>query len=412
MRGRKFSIGTTSTLPSDAEGLFKKISTKAALNYLGVYQVEDKVHVYIHSKNMISSENLEKSIGELNIDYDKFEICTSFEGTVLSDHGVKLVRGGYRERKNFTDSHKGRKYWVKVSSVLPSDAEGMFEFISRKHGIHYLGIFEDECTIYIGVHLKNVLLVKKLVDIISSMDIVVESIAPTTKFVGNVFSEHGKKFVNGGARAKKTKSLGESSSEKDPVLDLSEVQPRASKKARPDNCIVIHDDFHINKTYSEATPEMFHAVWSSTDGFWSPQMWVGPIKNLKGASARTSIKPQLIKELLEEQESNCRLCKTDVFMGTYSNADVDHIIPLKHGGSCHKGNLQVLCVTCHRRKTALECKKVVTLMGSPDVKWEPEKVYMVNSHVHFEPDVVHPKNPKDALGIFGSRAGIFVLENT
>ena len=293
------------------------------------------------------------------------------------------------------------------------DSKTIFNHVTQKYDIVYCGIHDVNGDIYVYLHnrermVPNVL--KKILgDVIEILDI-----SKYSSLAGNTLDSNGTILKHGGHKKKKiTGNISVSTiQQKNPVLDLSKVQPRASKKARPDNCIVIHDDFYINKTSSEATPEMFHAVWSSMDGFWSPQMWVGPIKNLKGASARTSIKPQLIKELLEEQESSCRLCRTDVFMGTYSNSDVDHIIPLKHGGSCQKGNLQVLCVTCHRRKTALECKKVVTLMGSPDVKWEPEKVYMVNSHVHFVPDVVHSKNPKYALGIFGSRAGIFVLENT
>lgn len=34
--------------------------------------------------------------------------------------------------------------------------------------------------------------------------------------------------------------------------------------------------------------------------------------------------------------------------------EVDHIVPLHSGGQDHVGNLQILCVTCHRRKTTDE----------------------------------------------------------
>ncbi len=34
--------------------------------------------------------------------------------------------------------------------------------------------------------------------------------------------------------------------------------------------------------------------------------------------------------------------------------EVDHIIPLKNGGTNEMGNLQALCRSCHSRKTAVE----------------------------------------------------------
>ena len=37
-----------------------------------------------------------------------------------------------------------------------------------------------------------------------------------------------------------------------------------------------------------------------------------------------------------------------------SNLELDHIIPLHRGGSNESENLQLLCVDCHRAKTAAE----------------------------------------------------------
>ena len=138
-------------------------------------------------------------------------------------------------------------------------------------------------------------------------------------------------------------------------------------------------------------------------------MWVGPHCNLK-VTKRSTINPQVIGEIFKDQCDECRLCRTPIFMGTYSNSDIDHIIPLKHGGTSDKSNLQALCVTCHRRKTALECKKLVTTMGDEGVEWLDGVTYLCNSHVHFDPDVIVKSNPKDALKTFGFRAGLFVLK--
>ena len=148
-------------------------------------------------------------------------------------------------------------------------------------------------------------------------------------------------------------------------------------------------------------------------------MWVGPEKNIK-VVPRKSINRGVIQELLSDQQDKCRLCKLPIFMGTYSNSDVDHIIPLKHGGSSDPGNLQVLCVTCHRRKTALECKKVVTIMGD-DKKCDDgnecnmwgSKLYLSNSRIHFEPDSITDvagSTPKNALEYFDSRIGLFITD--
>lgn len=231
-------------------------------------------------------------------------------------------------------------------------------------------------------------------------------------------SEHGVKLVRGGYRERKRKKPTVSSPppekkpnanpEKKPRLALSDPQP-ATNLAEPkaNNSILIHDDIYVNKTFGEPTPDMFHAVWSSTDGFWSPHMWVGPVRNIV-PTPRGSIKPRVVQELLEEQESKCRLCRTDVFMGTYSNSEVDHIIPLSYGGSCSKSNLQILCVTCHRRKTALECKKVFSLMGS--VNWEPDKVYISNAHAHYEPELIRSKNPKAFPEENSVKQGLYVLD--
>lgn len=46
-------------------------------------------------------------------------------------------------------------------------------------------------------------------------------------------------------------------------------------------------------------------------------------------------------------------CETCLSLGTMTRAsEVDHIRPLSKGGTHARENLQVLCGTCHRQKTA------------------------------------------------------------
>lgn len=62
-----------------------------------------------------------------------------------------------------------------------------------------------------------------------------------------------------------------------------------------------------------------------------------------------------IKQLFSLQGGKCPCCKKSI-KGGY---DVDHIIPLSHGGGNDKSNLQLLCVFCNRSKGA---KNSITFM--------------------------------------------------
>lgn len=311
---------------------------------------------------------------------------------------------------------KGRKFVLKTSSSIPSDAKGIFNTLSSVYDLHYIGVYNvlEETCVY--VHTKNVVSGKRLMLAMRSFGADVSSIDKIKQFVGEMVSDHGRLLINGVrfGKAKKEQPVSvvkESAPEPEPPA--SAVQPATSlpKPFRKiPNSLTILDNVYSRIISGPTDPNSFHAVWSSDSGLWFPAMWVGPVRNIFPAP-RSNIKSSVVDDLLEDQSQKCRLCGTDVFMGVYSNADVDHIIPLSYGGSCDKGNLQVLCVTCHRRKTALECKKVVAVMGSSQVTWLDGIIYLTNTHVHFDVGSMEPKNPKEALDSLGSKPGVFVLDS-
>lgn len=56
-----------------------------------------------------------------------------------------------------------------------------------------------------------------------------------------------------------------------------------------------------------------------------------------------------VKILFNRQKGKCVVCKIDISKGKYH---IDHIMPLKLGGSNNRTNLQLLCPLCNRQKGA------------------------------------------------------------
>lgn len=65
---------------------------------------------------------------------------------------------------------------------------------------------------------------------------------------------------------------------------------------------------------------------------------------------RTKCSAKVKDSLLYWQDGRCNIC-CRIIVDVY---DVDHIIPLHHGGSNERDNLQIICLECHRRKTIKE----------------------------------------------------------
>ena len=288
------------------------------------------------------------------------------------------------------------------------DASTIKDTLKSKYKVVYCGIHSIGEKIFVYLHNKERLSYKIVRHLLREV-LDIKNISKFSFYEGDIIDSDGQIVKHGGHNKSNEVKRANSSISPSPKKQKIEPQPPTKLPVPIKNCLTFLDNVYDRTICVPADPNGFYAVWSSTNGLWYPAMWVGPIKNISPVH-RGSIHPRTINELFEEQDSKCRLCLTDVFMGTYSNSDVDHIVPLKHGGTCHKENLQVLCVTCHRRKTALECKKVVAIMGDDGVTWLDNTVYLTNIHVHFKPDAVISSSPKNALGIFRTKPGLFILD--
>ena len=292
------------------------------------------------------------------------------------------------------------------------DASTIKDTLKSKYKVVYCGIHSIGEKIFVYLHNKE-RLSYKIVRYLLGEVLDIKNISKFSFYEGDIIDSDGQVVKHGGHN--KSNEVKRENSSISPSIKKQKIEPQPdtslpSPSLKVSNCLTFLDNVYSRTVCGPMNPNGFHAVWSSVDGLWYPAMWVGPIRNIS-PSSRGTIHPRTINELLDEQDSKCRLCFTNVFMGTYSNSDVDHIVPLKHGGNCCKGNLQVLCVTCHRRKTALECKKAVAIMGDDDVTWLDNTVYLTNTHVHFQPNTIPSISSKVALVTFDTRPGLFILNH-
>ena len=93
---------------------------------------------------------------------------------------------------------------------------------------------------------------------------------------------------------------------------------------------------------------LFYAVHSGYNEEWKIVGW-----HRQTEYVRTPTK-KFRDDLMKKQDNKCNYCPSGVEFGNRSNADVDHKIPLRFGGSSHVENLQILCTPCHRYKSKLE----------------------------------------------------------
>lgn len=313
---------------------------------------------------------------------------------------------------------KIRKLRVYVSSVIPYTAQEIFEYLSVRYNTIYVGVYlynNEDTVIYIN--LKNAVEPRKISSFVNGMNINATEVVAYKVFEGSLQSHHGDLFTTG--RPVGTRNLRSSKKSKYPRLKNQTVvptPPTPPQPITPTPTPVSQDQPIISTKRSKnlcGIPEMddysrdFLAIWGSDKcGHWYPIGYVGPERSIVSGKRR-SVTDEQQRLLMEDQKDSCNECGCDVFMGKLSNADVDHIIPLRLGGSCQISNLQILCVTCHRRKTALECKKIrCNVIVGPSISLQDNVTYVACSDID-DPDYeIVSKNPKDALS---NRDGLYRL---
>ncbi len=71
---------------------------------------------------------------------------------------------------------------------------------------------------------------------------------------------------------------------------------------------------------------------------------VAPTERIRGRTL------QRIRGRIMQGQPLCRMCEAKGFVTP--GAEMDHIVPLFKGGGNDDDNLQMLCVECHRKKSA------------------------------------------------------------
>lgn len=122
---------------------------------------------------------------------------------------------------------------------------------------------------------------------------------------------------------------------------------------------------------------MFKSLWTGLDGKWERLAFVGPVGSLK-PEPRKNVSTIDKRIIFKRQDKRCRFCSKEIQIEPYANADVDHIVPISLGGKTVNLNLQLLCVSCHRHKTALENQCDTDFIHVPWLLTYPGEVHIVH----------------------------------
>ena len=147
----------------------------------------------------------------------------------------------------------------------------------------------------------------------------------------------------------------------EPVADKRQPSPAkntasTSKKATPKT--PKHTPAQ-KKEFCEDDDPVFFPVYTGFGGDWKVVSWNRATKKAKRQDCT-----KFREQVLHAQDHKCNYCACKVSFGQYSNADMDHIIPLNAGGDQEISNVHALCTPCHRRKTALESQRFTTTLGA------------------------------------------------
>lgn len=355
----KFRILLKNATEYTPQIIFSIVNIKYNLLYCGLHEEESSLYFVLQNKTKMSSNVLKKLLTDLDIeDIYPYENLT---GTVIQSEG-KFVKRFRRDNPVCPPSTV--KYMLILDTVICSNAEEVYNQLSTKYPIHYCGFYEYDNSSCLYIHTKNrvsPVLLKKYVE---KMGMYVEKISQCKKYLGTLVSGHGKLFKIE-THIVRTSEAGSSTSKK------QIMKPKDLGLSSGEELLIIGGKAYacreVNLLSSQCPQCTFGAVYGSIDGIWSVRFWIGPLENI-GARDKKKVTESQKRELMVRQNSLCQECNCPVSIGSYSNSDIDHIVPRHLGGKTVLNNLQVICVPCHRTKTGLESKGVKRKF--PD--WEKE----------------------------------------
>ncbi len=137
---------------------------------------------------------------------------------------------------------------------------------------------------------------------------------------------------------------------------------------------------------------IFRPLWTGSNKRWRQMAWIGPDSNLKPESRKT-LSTIDKRSIISRQGTRCNFCNEKINTEPYVCGDFDHIIPLNLGGKNMPCNIQLLCVSCHRQKTALENKGTIKVI---DISTTKNDVFIVHNE---RPKNIRPFDAKTPIEI-------------
>jgi len=223
----------------------------------------------------------------------------------------------------------------------------IYECLRPCYRIGYCGLFDHSShrSLYIQTATKNArMMPSKLVKLLAPFGAV--GMPATFRHRNGVLLAERGKFRTRGGLLKRMVTLAESG-----LYDNLESDVKEQKTQETYKCEELSEQI-------DGDP-LFVPVYSGFNRKWKIVSWNLYKKDFK----RQSSKP-FREFVLNRQDHKCNYCRCEINFGEYSNADMDHEIGLHAGGQNVLHNVQALCVPCHRKKTALESRRVSITMSA------------------------------------------------
>lgn len=115
----------------------------------------------------------------------------------------------------------------------------------------------------------------------------------------------------------------------------------------------------------------------------------------KNPGKRRGVPPEAKRQIFREQGCRCAFCQKSICIDP-ADFDCDHIVPVKYGGPTCRSNLQLLCVRCHRKKSALERRREINVCNASVT------MYMSGDAVRV--------SPHDISTLVETSSGVYCLE--